>query len=198
MESLTATLDSELELTDEEEPMPEVEPDSLYEVVNGRIVEKPEMGAFQVRVASILFRILGQFAWANKLGNVDSEMLFLLDPDSGLKRRPDLAFVSYERWPKKRPIPRTAAWNVVPDLAIEVISPTNLAEEVIVKINEYFRVGAPRVWVIYPIVEQVYVYESSTSVRILTRADRLEDESILAGFSMPLAELFGSGDEAAE
>lgn len=62
MESLTAT--PEPELTDEAETMPEVEPDGLYEVVNGRVVEKPLMGAFQVHVASILFRILGQFAWA--------------------------------------------------------------------------------------------------------------------------------------
>lgn len=125
-------------------------------------------------------------------------MLFLLDPDSGLKRRPDLAFVSYERWPKKQRVPRTPAWGVVPDLAIEVISPSNLAEDVILKLGEYFRAGVRRVWVIYPVEEHFYIYDSLTTVRILTRADRLEDEAVLPGFSLPLSELFESGEEAAE
>jgi Uma2 family endonuclease len=196
MESLTATL--EPELTDEAETMPEVEPEGLYEVVNGRVVEKPLMGAYQVRVASILSRILGPFVWVNELGSLDSEMLFLLDPGAGLKRRPDLAFVSYERWPKKRPIPDDVAWDVVPDLAIEVISPSNLASDVVVKIGDYFRAGVRRVWVIYPRERQFYVYESPAFARILRRDDQLEDESVLPGFSLPLSDLFESGEEAAQ
>jgi len=196
MDPLTATLEPEL-MPGYEPPMP-TEAVGLYEVVDGRVVEKLKMGAFQVHSASILFRILGQFAWTRKLGCVESEMLFLLDANAGLKRRPDLAFVSYERWPKKRRIPRTPAWDVVPDLAIEVVSPSNLASDVVVKVGDYFRAGVRRVWVIYPVEEQVYVYESPALARILGRADRLEDEAVLPGFSLPLSELFESGDEAAE
>jgi len=191
----SATLEPEL-MPGYEPPMP-TEPEGLYEVVNGLVVEKLKVGAYQIHVASLLFRILGHFAWTNRLGNVESEMLFLLEQESGLKRRPDLAFVSYERWPKNRPIPRKDAWNVVPDLAIEVISPSNLASEMIVKIGNYFRAGVSRVWVIYPLEEQVYVYESPTTARILTRADRLEEPTILPGFSLPLGELFESGEEEA-
>lgn len=195
MESLTATL--EPELTDEAETMPEIEPDGLYEVVNGRIVEKPLMGAYQAWVATELFKLIIESRIPLE-GRFAAELLFWLDRETDLKRRPDLAFVSYERWPKKRPVPRTTAWDVVPDLAIEVISPSNLASGVVVKLGEYFRAGVRRVWVIYPVEEQVYVYESPALARILTRADRLEDEAVLPGFSLPLSDLFESGEEAAE
>jgi len=195
MESLTATL--EPELTDEAESMPEVEPDGLYEVVNGQVVEKPLMGAYQAWVATELFKRIIESRTRFE-GRFAAELLFQLDREANLKRRPDLAFVSYERWPKKRPVPRTTAWDVVPDLAIEVVSPSNLASDVVVKIGDYFQSGVRRVWVIYPVEEQFYVYESPALARILSRADRLEDESILPGFSLPLAELFEPEEEVAE
>ena len=100
--------------------------------------------------------------------------MFLLDAARKLERRPDLAFVSYERWARNRPVPRTPAWDVIPDLVIEVISPSNSASGVLVKVGEYFRHGVREVWVVYPLEEQVYVYRSPTSVRVLTRSDLLE------------------------
>ena len=100
--------------------------------------------------------------------------MFLLDPVEQLERRPDLAFVSYERWARNRPVPRTPAWDVIPDLVIEVISPSNSASGVLIKVGEYFRHGVREVWVVYPLEEQVYLYRSPTSVRVLTRSDLLE------------------------
>ena len=82
------------------------------------------------------------------------------------------------------------------DLAIEVISPTNLASAVLAKVAEYFQHGVRFVWVVYPIEEQVYVYDSVTSVRILTRADRLAVPSVLPGFELALESLFESGSPA--
>ena len=148
------------------------------------------MGVFETWFASELFGWLQRSPGIQEHGRVLSEMLFLLDAANDLKRRPDLAFVSHERWARNRPVPRTAAWEVIPDLAIEIISPANLACQVIVKVGEYFRCGVRSVWVVYPVEEQVYVYESPTSVRILTRSDRLELPAILPGFQLPLESLF--------
>ncbi len=167
-----------------------LEPEGHYEVVRGIVVEKPAMGAFETWIASDLFGWLRQSAEVRGLGRVVSEMLFCLDAAADLQRRPDLAFVSYQRWPRGRAVPRTAAWDVVPDLAIEVISPTNLASAVLAKVAEYFEHGVRCVWVVYPIEEQVYVYDSVTSVRILTRSDRLAVPSILPQFELPLESLF--------
>jgi Uma2 family endonuclease len=168
-----------------------IEPDGHYEVVDGKVVEKPAMGVFETWFASELFGWL-RSSGIQVHGRVLSEMLFLLDAANDLKRRPDLAFVSHERWARNRPVPRTAAWEVIPELAIEIISPTNLACEVLVRVDDYFRSGVRSVWVVYPGAEQelVYVYESSTSVRILTRSDRLELPGILPGFQLPLDSLF--------
>ncbi len=120
--------------------------DILYEVVDGQRVELDPMGAREVLLASALFEFLAPFARQRGLGQVVSEMLFSSTPSWGLKRRPDLAFVSFPRW--REPTPeREDAWDVVPDLAIEIISRTNTAETVDDKIVEYFQAGVRLVWV---------------------------------------------------
>jgi Uma2 family endonuclease len=58
------------------------------------------------------------------------------------------------------------------------------------KIEDYFRCGAERVWVIYPTVAKLYDYDSPSSVRILTRDQTLEGGTLLPGFQLPLSELF--------
>ncbi len=58
------------------------------------------------------------------------------------------------------------------------------------KVEEYFRAGVERVWVVFPGAKKVYVYESPTSVRILTAADTLDGGPVLPGFQLPLANLF--------
>ena len=167
-----------------------LEPEDHYEVVRGIVVEKPAMGVYETHIASVLMIMLADFLKTHRLGRLESEMLFSLDVAVDLKRRPELTFISNERWPRNRAVPRTAAWDVVPDLAIEIISSTNLASGVLIKVGEYFQHGVRCVWVVYPVEEQVYVYDSVTSVRILTRADRLAVPSILPQFELPLESLF--------
>jgi len=161
-----------------------------YEIIDGKVVETPAMGAFEGWIASELNVILGSFAKANRLGIVVVETLFLIDRGRDLQRRPDLAFISADRWPINRRVPRTAAWDVIPDLAVEVISPTNTAKEVMDKLAAYFRAGVRLVWVVYPNHEQVYVYDSPTSVRILKVGNELDGGAVLPGFRLPLTELF--------
>ena len=153
------------------------------------------MGAREVNLASTLIRILSNFAWSHQLGRVESEMLFLLDAAKNLQRRPDLALVSFERWPRDRRIPAEPAWEVVPNLAIEVISPKNLAYDVVQKIEDYFKTGVLRVWVIYPNVSKIYDYESPSSVRILDPGQSLEGGTVLPGLQIPLNDLFENGVE---
>ncbi len=174
---------------DEEEAPPAG--DVLYEVVDGKIVEIPGMGADEVCLASFLLEILGSFTRGHRLGIVVSEALFTLDPVRKLRRRPDLAFVSAEKWPIGPRGPRRAAFPFAADLAIEVISEGNSAEDVLAKVREYLVAGARLVWAIFPVAEQVYVYSSPTSVRVLTRADSLDGGDVVLGFALPLADFFG-------
>src|SRR5438132_9904411 len=79
--------------------------ETLYEVVNGQRVELPPVSAYSTLVGSRLQQDLGPFAAAHRLGIVVGEMLFILDAERNLRRRPDVAFVSTERWPLDRLIP---------------------------------------------------------------------------------------------
>jgi Uma2 family endonuclease len=171
-------------------PEPPVDGKSRYEVVDGQVVEKPRMGAYEGELASLLVAYLLTFVRTHKLGKVVSEVLFRLDREQRLQRRPDVAFVSNARWPYNRHAPSEAAWDVVPDLAIEVNSPTNTANEIIAKIHEYFRAGVRRVWVVYPNARTVYLYESPKEVKILGTGDVIDGAPLLPGFQLPLAALF--------
>ena len=111
-------------------PPAHLDPDAakFYEVVDGQIVENPPMGARESILASFLLDLMGPVARSNRLGRVVTETLFLLDRARKLKRRPDVAFVSAKRWSLKRDVPETESWDVVPDLAVEVISKIQLSQ----------------------------------------------------------------------
>jgi Uma2 family endonuclease len=166
-----------------------VDSDALYEVVNGERVEIAPMGVYEGLIATLLSTALQNFV-ANKLGRIATEVLFDFTRTLGRKRRPDLAFVSFARWPRDKAAPRTDAWEVVPDLAVEVVSPTNPADEVVDKVAEYFQVGVERVWVVYPSQRQIYIYASPTNLKVVTERDELTDEALFPGFRLPLGTLF--------
>jgi Uma2 family endonuclease len=165
--------------------------ESLYEVVDGVILEKPTMGAYENSLASLLGLQLAQFLDPIRFGRAWVEMVFDFRPVFDRQRRPDVAFISSERWPVDRPVPQTAAWKIVPELAIEIVSPTNPAGEMDAKVEEYFFVGVSKVWVVYPKTRRIYVYDSPTSVRIVTRGETLADDALLPGFRLNLDEFFG-------
>jgi Uma2 family endonuclease len=168
----------------------------FYEVVDGQILENPPMGAMESVLAGLLSELMAPFARAGGLGRVVPETLFLIDRVRNLKRRPDLAFVSDQRWALRRRIPQTEAWDVVPDLAVEVVSGSNSANSVVIKLEEYFRAGTRKVWVVYPVVSKVYVYDAPDSVRILQPGGALDGEDLLPGFRVALSTLFEElGDE---
>ena len=172
--------------------------DVLYEVVDDQVVELAPMGAYEVRLATLLTARIETFAQQHQLGRAMQEMLFDLTIATGRRRRPDVAFVSFDRWPLTRRIPRTEAWEVVPNLAVEVVSRTDSVDSIVDKIADYFHAGVERVWVVFPSQEQVYVYDSPSSVRILTRTDELSGDLILPHFRLPLIELFESAEAVEE
>jgi Uma2 family endonuclease len=160
-----------------------------YEIIDGVRVEREPMGAFETVLASWLCYLMNSFAVGKKLGLAVNEVLFVLNAARNIQRRPDVAFVSYGRWPSSV-VARAPAWNVVPDLAIEIVSPTNLAEEIDRKITDYFQAQVRLVWVFYPDSGRVYVYQAPTHVSILERTDSLDGGDVLPGFRAPIAGLY--------
>ncbi len=139
--------------------------------------------------ASRLDHQLGPFVEEHGLGTVVAEMLFVLDAEQNLRLRPDVAFVSAKRWPLNRALPESGDWQVVSDMAIEVVSPTDEFSDVVAKVREYFQYGVRRIWVILPEERQAYVYDSPTQVHIPDRGETFAGGDILPGFTLPLAAL---------
>ena len=167
-----------------------VQDEPLYEIVNGQRVDIPPMSAYATWIAARLHGRLWPYAEDKGLGTSVPEMLFVLDAEHNLRRRPDVAFVSTARWPLDRALPETGDWEVVPDLAVEVISPNDVFKDMLAKVREYFHYGVQIVWVIAPEERQVYVYDTPTQVRILTVQDELTGGEIVPGFRLPLGHLF--------
>lgn len=162
----------------------------FYEVVDGQYLEPPPMSTRSVVLASRLHGRLDAYAESTKSGQAVMEALFELSAAKRLWRRPDVAYVSESRWPRNRPTPMTDPWPVVPELAVEVVSPSDLAEVLRLKVIDYFRYDVTQVWVVWPQARCVDVYESPTQPRVLTADDTLEGGSLLPGFSLPLREYF--------
>jgi Uma2 family endonuclease len=108
----------------------------------------------------------------------------------GRVRLPDVSFARWERFPNRQvqvgvPIP-----DLVPDLAVEILSPNNTAEEIERKRGEYFSRGTQLVWIVDPRDRTVEVFTAPTTSTLLRETDTLDGAPVLPGFTLPLRDLF--------
>jgi Uma2 family endonuclease len=175
----TATVDDIVDL--------EASENRLYELVDGALVEKV-MGYTESRIASILIKALESFIEQDDLGAVTGEGGMFRLPEN-LVRIPDVAFACWERFPDEEisddPVP-----DVVPDLAVEVLSRGNTPGEMNRKLREYFRAGVRLVWFVDPQAKNVTVYTSPTRSKVLPTTGKLDGGKVLPGFELPVASLF--------
>ena len=164
--------------------------DILYEVVDGQWTEKPAMGAWELGLANRLNVFIVGYLQGNPIGESFVEMLYRLAREPRLERRPDVSFVPFERWPT-RVVPEADAWEMIPALAVEIISKTNTAETIQGKIKEYFKHGVSLVWVVYPRQRQIQVYDGPKASRILDDTDALDGGKVLPGFQLPVVQFLG-------
>lgn len=169
---------------------PLFDPDFLYEVIDGQIKELPPMGRYANTIASFLVGTLWNFVHPKDLGLVLAETLFRLSTQRS--RRPDVAFVAKARLPARVDADGgdPPEFECSPNLAIEVISPSNTALEIETKRHEYFAAGVELVWVVYPNQRTIHVYDSLTTCRILNERDELDGGKVLPGFKVKIADLF--------
>lgn len=164
-------------------------PDSRTELVGGEVIQMAPAGGEHGVVAMRIGARLLAFVEAGDLGLVcAAETGFLVARDPDTVRAPDAAFISKERLSGNRPPKKF--WPFAPDLAVEVVSPSETGEQLQERIQDWLFGGAQWVWVIYPGVGTVHVYRSPSEVRVLQRGDVLEGEGTLSGFRCPVENLF--------
>ena len=162
-----------------------LDPEKNYEIVNGHPEEKEVPGARHSGICGRLERRLGSYAEANDLGEVYPEASFQIGKN---ERIPDLAFISAERLPPEGE-PETK-WPMAPDLAIEVISPSDFYEKVHAKAMEYLAAGVKQVWIVSPEGHTITIYRSATNITAFPPDSELVSEDLLPGFRCRLSEIF--------
>jgi Uma2 family endonuclease len=139
-------------------------------------------------ISAYLCGIIEIYARSQNLGiTCNSSTAFNLK--SGNKRSPDISFVVKQRLQGIKRLPK-GFFEGAPDLAVEVLSPTNTFEEIHQKIVEYFNNNCQLVWLVHPDERTVLVYHKPEPDQLLTINDNLNGENILPGFSLPISELF--------
>ncbi|HEX4609349.1 MAG TPA: Uma2 family endonuclease [Urbifossiella sp.] len=178
-------------------PAPLLDPEDLlrmpdgdhYELIDGVPKEKP-MGAEADEIAAEVVALLKPFVKTNKLGRVyGSQTGYQCFPGRPKRvRMPDASFIAKGRLPgDKTPegyIP------ITPDLAVEVLSPGEFAEELWEKLVDYRAAGIRLVWVLSPKTRVVQIRRADGTCAELDEAGTLSGEDVLPGFTCRVAELF--------
>jgi Uma2 family endonuclease len=163
----------------------------LCELVDGTLVEKPT-GLRESIIAIALASALREFVIARKLGVVSGEagMMRLF---AGLVRIPDVAFISWDRLPGGK-VPTDPVPMLAPDLAVEVLSPSNTRREMARKRREYFKASVRVVWMIDIDAKTVEVYTAPKGPVRISESQVLDGVGVLPGFKLKLSELFAELD----
>ncbi len=158
-----------------------------YELDEGNLLVAPSPAPRHNIVRYRLRRALTDFVQMNHLGLVLDETDFRLSENT--VHKPDLAFIAQERMaafdPDHSPI------ECAPSLAVEIISPTNLAQDTLKKVHQYLAVGSKAVWLFYPALQLVEVHDSA-GIREVSGSQTMHEEKLFPGlkFSVSLAALF--------
>lgn len=159
----------------------------LCEWVSGLLVEK-DISSYESLLAIVLSsRILNHLEKTNTGIVTGADGMLRIFPHR--IRLPDAAYISWDRFPDRR-LPDAAVYQVIPDLAVEVISRGNRPAEMELKLDEYFVAGVRLVWYIYPQSRTAMVYVSPSLFKEITEKDMLDGGEVLPGFKVRLGELF--------
>jgi Uma2 family endonuclease len=150
-------------------------------------LEEDMAGGEHGEIAVILSSYIFAHIHPNKLGRIfDGQTVFVIGGKPP-RRQPDVAFVKLERMPTRieGEIP------FAPDLAVEIVSPTDTSGGVDKKLLQYQQAGVSLVWIIRPVLKFVEVYHPG-DLKPLTLGinDELDGEDVIPGFKLKISALF--------
>ena len=166
----------------------------IREIVHGQWVpveEEKMAGELHGAIATNLIIALGSYVKAHALGRVyPADTTYILEEDEQgiqLMRLPDVSFVSADR---VKTHDRETYYQLAPDLAIEIISPSERAVTIRAKLKEYLRTGVRQVWQVYPETQEVVVHLADGTVYTYTIEQTIPGADVIPGFELSVAAIF--------
>ena len=158
-----------------------------YELVDGHLVER-NMGSWAAVVEGNIYYLLRCHGFGKLLGlTLNASVSYQCFPNNRV-RKPDVSFLLAGRLLDDR-VPEGHI-TIAPDLAVEVVSPTDIQYDVDRKVAEYLAVGVQLVWVVNPDARIVLIYRLDGSISGVREGGELDGENAVPGFRCPVADLF--------
>jgi Uma2 family endonuclease len=182
-----ATMTQQLLTAEEFMNLPDPPDGSQQELIRGVIVTMPPPKGRHGVCCAALVRVVGNHVHDNRLGTLtanDTGVILEHSPDT--VRGPDIAFWSAER---VKEIP-DGYFEIPPDLAIEVVSPSDTHTKLQEKVRLYIKNGVRMVWLVDPELRIVTIYRTTGEARTLEENDTLSGDEVLPGFSCQVSAFF--------
>lgn len=157
------------------------------ELIAGELIEMPGAKPDHSELQGLIVTFLTMFILTHKTGKVLPELGCQLTSNPDTLLFPDVGYVSAARLGTHdlhHYLP------FAPDLAVEIVSPGNTADEMAEKIDLYFQHGAKLIWIVYGRLQKVHVYTDHATSAILDRSGTLDGGDVLPGFTLKVADLF--------
>ena len=155
-----------------------------YEYAKGELIPMSPATRIHGKISINIIRYLDRHVYENRLGELYTAETIFQVGDHMMK--PDVAFVSTDRLD----VDENKTFPIPPDLAIEVVSPTDVHSRVVRKAFDYLDAGTRLVWVLDPVAKAVTVYRSKSDIEILMPEATLTGEDVVPGFACPVGQLF--------
>jgi Uma2 family endonuclease len=184
--------------------------ENRHELVRGEIIGMPppqgDHGHLEFRLARFIERHLDAVAqaagWEVSQGEDERDLLagmvaggeagvrFTLPDDPDQTRGMDLCYLSPDQAARYYAAGLEGYFQELPSLVAEVISPSEKAAYIEQKVADYLAGGARLVWLLFPTLRTVRVYRADGTTAVVTAEGTLSGESVISGFSVPVAHLF--------
>jgi Uma2 family endonuclease len=178
----TATIDQEDTGTDL------IDPPKGFEVLDGELVEMPDMGFQATQVAGEIYTFFRVWNTARHHGVVVfGEGQYACFPDDPRKiRRPDVSFIVCDPSTFAAPL---GSYTSAPDLIVEVLSPSNTMTDIAERVDDFLAAGTKLAWVIDPVLRTALIHYPDDTIKKVRDGGILSGEAVLPGFTLPLSDV---------
>lgn len=161
---------------------------TLYELSQGKLIRMSRSAYGPSKISGRVLVRIGSFVDQHNLGDYGTaEGGFRLESDPDTVRAPDVWFVRAENAPREPP--ERGFWRGRPDLAVEVLSPSDRFEQVMRKVRDYLAAGVPLVWAFDSEVRCCGVFSPGALVSFVEADGVLDGEDVLPGFTLPVRDV---------